>query len=181
MIEQECGDNFIKGFASAESKTTEAKNAVIKIHVINNDYIKWADYIFYTHRDIRDVAASLIRRTGKVPMKSKINDNIEAWSRYALIADLVIKYNRIISEPRKVIADIGKIIGIKPNINMIIKVLNKMKNSKLKKKDPITLMRINHITDGRSGVYKKHLEPNYLKWIEEKYKWWLVKNEYMGE
>lgn len=175
MVERD----YVRGFVSGNDTPLNVKNALIKIHGINEDYIKWADYIFYTYRDIRDVVASLVRRTGEIPPESKINNNMMAWNRYVVEADLVIEYNRIINEPEKVISDIGKIIGIKPDIEMILKELNEMKNKKLKNTDPVTLMRINHVTDGRSGIYKKDLDSDFIDWIEKKYRCWLLTNDYM--
>lgn len=165
-------------FASITDTPPDIKNAVVKIHAINKNYIKWADYIFYSYRDIRDVEASFMRRRGETQTKKWLHEEISGWVEYTNKADLVIEYNRIINEPEKVIAEIGKIVGIKPNIEMILKELFKMRNKKLKNTDPVTLMRVNHITDGRSGIYKQDLDPEYLKWIEDKYGWWLIGNGY---
>lgn len=178
IMESKVEGDYIKGFVSGNDTPFDVKNAVIKIHVINPDYIEWADKIFYIYRDIRDVVASYVRWRG-IPMAEEgIDADIKAGIEYMWKAHMSIEYNQIIKEPEKLLFKMGYHLSTKIKPKSILIELEKIKNKKLKNTDPITLMRVGHITDGRSNNYKEYLEPEYLSRIEDKYGWWLKQNEY---
>ena len=171
--------NITTGFVYEQEETPDNKNSVIKIHTVNKHYIDWADKIFYCYRDIRDVAASFIRWRGEKPNRMILEKDIKNFAVYKPLANLSVEYNRITKEPEQVLTEIADILGHKIKPKAILKKLDAMKKKKLKNTDPETLLRVGHITDGRSGIYKKDLPPDYLEWLEDKYGWWLKENNYM--
>jgi hypothetical protein len=174
-------------FANKYDPENPADIHVIKIHKYNKEFAKMADYIFLTKRDLRDIAASAIRRNLienemnsifsylDVAMQNEFNQ----WKSRARKQGMVVGYeNMIIRKPRVIQSIIERL-----NQNVDPQEIHRAVESlEIKDEfDPITQLHPNHITDGRSGSYEEILDENVIEQINSRYTAWMKANKYLPE
>ncbi len=151
-------------------------NNIVKIHKYHPSALNFADFIFLTKRDLRDIAASAVRRK-LIPLKLEaiidyltevVNKEYLPWKPFI---DLEIEYEKLIKNKRSYIALIGEKLNQKltrPLINTIYtKVETMSKNVKVF--DPISQLHPNHITDGGIGTFVRTLPHDMVVAIEKEF------------
>jgi hypothetical protein len=151
---------------------------IIKIHTFSQKFYDLSDYVFITKRDIRDIAASAIRR-------NLIENNLQSVLNYIHIViekehtywagkyNLEIVYERISRHKLKYLKLISQILQENINVKKVCKDVDKIKPKK--KFDSVTQLHPDHITNGH---YKKTLSKKVIDSINQKYEWWLKENGY---
>ena len=182
---------------------------IIKIHAFHPKTVEmtltgWVK-ICYIYRDIRDVAVS-IKNKDKVDRKVLI-DNLDAAieTDYKLkqVPNILIqKYEDVVIDVYKAIAEVDLFLGLKANEDVIKWVVQECsventkkvmldlavssQNSQLNPSlqagyDPKTLLHHKHISrnSGTIGVWRVELEQEEINLITERYKSWLIEAQYL--
>jgi hypothetical protein len=154
---------------------------VIKTHNWHKSLEENADKIFTTKRDLRDIAASAIRR-GLIEeedaisyLRKVIKKEYMPWKSHS---DLEIVYEDLIINKNLQIQNIAKVlkVTVKPN-----DIHQKIENLPIPEVfDPLTQLHPNHITDGRLNSYKATLTKDMQDKIYRTFNNWMFRNGYLG-
>lgn len=155
---------------------------VIKIHRYAMKWDEIADCIITSRRDLRDIAASAVRRglvensPGPVVdyLRGVAYREFNSWNERAA---LMIPYEKMILDKPKYIKKIAKVLNLKCNPQTVHQQVESLKPGK--ESDPLTMLHPNHFTDGGVGTFNKTLSSKTVNAINEKYKPWLISNGYL--
>lgn len=161
-------------------KDVANEHRVIKTHKYLSELVDEADYVFYSFRDLRDVAASIKRKTGTLPTNEQLDRAIEMFYKWYEIANFSMRYEEMIRDDAVVIQKVANQLKHPVNSDEMIETLNGMQHAKPGQLyDKTNLYHPNHITDGRHHSWDGVLEPDYVQNIEKRYKQWLTKMGYL--
>jgi hypothetical protein len=162
-----------------EPKFEESQHGVLKTHTWWPHY-KTTDFIFTSHRDLRDVVASLNRKFGTAPSLSAAKDAFDHYIDFACCATYDMHYETMMANQRLELIKIATILGISPSLD-VSGELSKLKFSKatdFSPHDHENLLHPGHITDGRHGSWSN--VPAYvISEIETEYGNWLKSKNYL--
>ncbi len=151
--------------------------------------------VLTTHRDIRDVVASAIRKNGwsfhhiwKHRMLRRWTERFDAWA--ALPGALVSRYDDMVAHLDVEAVRIGRLLGIDVAADLAATVgetyaidrqrgrtedvrLRRDRNELLTKYDGHSLLHHNHITSGEVGGYRALLRPAEIRAIESECGEWM--------
>lgn len=132
---------------------------------------------FMTHRDMRDVSVSLLKKGWIEDIESFVNSKelkqIEYTSlAYASLPGMhVISYDELVDDTNNVISQVATRLGVELTVDKVNLIAQKVSADNVKKKinaisasvdidqgvDESTGLHVNHIHDPVSGKWKKHL------------------------
>ena len=182
---------WVKDFNSMPDK----KYNLIKIHLYDDEIATKSNCTFYSYRDVRDAVASIQRKFNQKPTMRRFDSIIEAHENWHKVADMNFEYELIkdhIGVVVKQIEDmlrIKKIIGHenvldKAQLQIFIRRLNDLKfeakegESDSQEYHALNQYHKNHITDGRSGLWRDQIDKNLINKVMGKYSWWFEKYGY---
>jgi len=155
-----------------------------QIHVVKThnwrESLEDADKIFTTRRDLRDIAASAIRRglikeTETIPyLKRIIKKEYIPWKSHS---DLEIVYEELVRNKKLQIQNIARVLRVSVQIGEIYKKIENLPIPEVF--DPLTQLHPNHITDGRLKSYKKTLKKDTQDEICRIFHNWMFRNGYL--
>lgn len=172
-------------FANREYNPNNPRSVhVLKIHQFEKYFMETANFISTIHRDLRDVAASAVRRELIPPRKRDIIRFLNKvakkehgqWIQYA---NIDFKYEEVMSDKtghiRKIAALMKMPVGLK-----IARTIHKRVEALIipQKFDPITQLHPGHITDGNWGSFKNTLSSSIILAIEDEFGDWLERHGY---
>jgi hypothetical protein len=156
---------------------------IIKTH--NRFNLKPFDFIFSTRRDLRDVAASLVRmgwcKNNTKSIIIKCRDIIKHHNFFSPSLDLEIPYEKMWNDKIECIEQIYSVLGESVDCEIISKKVDVIVAEALKankKLDRDTQIHRNHITNGRPNSYFETLSKNTIAAIELEFSEWLNKFGY---
>jgi len=159
---------------------------LLKIHKFDKKLLKEAKFVLTIHRDLRDVAASLVRRELVKNNEKDILVRLEKivkkeqgpWSQNSM---LDLAYEQIILDKVKHIRKVAAVINMPIGLKNARTIHKKVENLPIptKKFSRTTHLHPNHITDGTWGSYKDTLSPKITKKIEEKFHDWFFAYGYL--
>ena len=143
------------------------------------------DYIFTTRRDLRDIAASAVRRgminnstTSVVEfLLQTLNLEYTTWSPYS---DMEIVYEDMIRNKEHVAAHIAFHIGIEIDSTLVVNAVEALQQPK-KGEDHFsdTQLHYGHLTNGIPGTYRQTLTAHTVRKIEKIFYSWLTEHGYI--
>eukprot|EP00002_Diphylleia_rotans_P028125 TRINITY_DN5673_c0_g2_i1.p1 TRINITY_DN5673_c0_g2~~TRINITY_DN5673_c0_g2_i1.p1 ORF type:complete len:337 (+),score=67.18 TRINITY_DN5673_c0_g2_i1:80-1090(+) len=170
---------------------------IVKSHFFHEDLVKKARFIFTTHRDLRDVFSSLIRknflscaksstrnyRSCRMLMHDSFVEN-QLWSKHA---HYIQRYEEMYANKHKVVRDIIETMGLPLQFFNISDILAKVHrdvhvsrvgiNNDLR--DPFFFVASDHHSDhDEPGYYKSFLNPVLVDCITFQYNEWLTQHNY---
>jgi len=176
---------FYSCFHNEYDSTRREEYHVIKTHNFLKQH-KHAYRIFTTTRDLRDIAASAVRRKliENTPeevvkyVKRVVNREHTPWKKYS---HLEIRYEKMYFNKVRTLTSILR------KLDLIVdpkKVHKKVEGLIIPKKQmsQITQLHPNHITKGTNGrpsSYKNVLSEESINLIEDEFGWWLEKHNYI--
>ena len=162
---------------------TRCEHRVVKTHKFAIEWVFGADKVFGSIRDLRDVAASAVRRglVGPTPesvirwlLKTAVDEH-EAWEGYC---DLIVRYEDMVADKAKAAAGVLDALGIKADVELLVKNVASLPKPGTKAANPITLLHHNHFTDGGTGTWDKTLSAEIVHAIEAVFGEWMEKRGY---
>ena len=177
------------GWISERDTILRHRNALIKLHSYDSDLAAQADVVLTSHRDLRDVAASLFR---KFKMEFSIDPIIETmhdYSCWSKIAAYDLQYENLLvdklAELRK-IAAVLKLTEESAELLPFEKILLAIESevfsedrSTPRRYDAVNLMHEGHITDGRQGSWNGLVPDDLVRAIEAEFAGWMHQNGYL--
>ncbi len=166
-----------------------ARYHVIKLHAPNDDLAEKAEKIVTSYRDLRDIAASAWIRNWASTEEELFQFVVSAvnchdyWVKHS---GSNISYDKIVDQPLFVMQQIGKYIGLRPDLDfmsILIQIENlPAANSVADQHNPlileqyhhpVTLLHQQHRMNGTSGYYREVLRPDLIARIENSFEPWL--------
>ena len=143
------------------------------------------DYIFTTRRDLRDIAASAVRR-GMVKNKTPtviefllrtVNLEYITWLPYS---DMEIIYEDMINNKEHVTARIAHHMGMTINPTLVVNAVDILKLPKMGQDHfSDTQLHHGHLTNGTPGTYRETLTTYTVRKIENIFYSWLTEHGYV--
>ena len=186
-----CNNDSVYSYFFSEYDPKEGQNAsihVAKTHQFNDvlttrDY----DYIFTTCRDLRDLAASAVRK-GMIDNRTRpiikflrkvLSEEYDAWSCYS---DMEIVYEEMMENDIEIIKKIAQFLNIDVDPASVSRAVNSLPFPK-KGEDYFrdTQLHYQHITSSTPDSYKLTLSKRTIRIIETKFSTWLFNHRYIPE
>lgn len=180
------GYNVYGCFANKYDFENKTDIHVLKVHEYKESVIKTVNYFLLSYRDVRDIAASAIRRnliSENIDEILAYTDNVikreyEPWKK---LARYEMRYEQMYQSKIDMVSEIAKAI------NMPIQDATKIKNDIESLKPPSTQedfdeenqLHCNHITNGIPGSYITTLSKEMIAAIENRHGKWLKDKEYL--
>lgn len=174
------------GWIGDLSKLPMKKIMLLKIHWFSQKNLDLVlpEIILYSYRDIRDALASIKRIWNHEPSLELADRLIESDQQWRSHAHFIMRYESMMSDREGTLLALSDILKINGDINIqeILAEIDALKYENQGDKKPsyhmANLLYKNHITDGRHGSWKGILDEKLLEQIQEKYRGWLIQNDY---
>ena len=186
VVRMACGGAAGRVWAGFEDtfEPIDVDHRVVKAHAFDVAWVFGADRVFGSIRDLRDVAASAVRR-GLVPptvekvvrwlFRTAIEEH-EAWEGYC---NAIVRYEDMIVD--KVAAARAVIDGLDLGDNVdaeaIVKGVDALPMPG-RIVNPVTLLHHDHFTDGGVGTFTKTLCPEIVAAIDVIFGPWMARRGY---
>ncbi len=165
-------------------------NSVIKIHSFDVELAARADVVLTSHRDLRDVAASLQRKfkTGFSPRL--IHEVFADYVQWSKIAAYDLHYEDLLLDnlsELKAIATVLKLPSTTTAQLPCAEVLQEIRKERFcenrsttQRYDFINLLHDGHITDGRHGSWENFVPNDVVTAIENEFRDWMIAKGYIS-
>lgn len=167
-----CGGRSVYGaYVDAYEPAIEADVHVVKVHNFDGDLQRGAHIIVTTRRDLRDVAASMVRKgwVSDDPMaldiylRQTLVLQHDAWRRHS---DLEVDYEEIVRDPTTAVRRMVGILAVPAAPEAVAQCLEVLRRTVLCDVDRTTQMWPGHVTDGGIGTYGRTLSPASIAAVE---------------
>lgn len=168
----------------------EAEYHLVKTHRYIPSLSEQADLILSSRRDLRDIAASLIRKRwiDKSNLINLLESNIENYEQWRPCSAYDVEYTEIIYRPIETISIIASLLECELNYDHIVMINDMTKDiakssvvSPDKHYDEKTLIHPDHITDGKVGSFRNFLPPDLIDKLDQHFSEWLEKYSYLSK
>ena len=172
-------------FANKYDPENDAPFHIVKAHQFKQNIRDGANCIFTTCRDLRDVAASAVRRNlvENTPesveryLKEIVEREYEPWHR---VSNYEVKYEEMYQQKPIVISKIAKKLGVYADPVKVAKTVESLSiPSDPGGFDETTQLHYNHITNGIPNNYSITLSKGVIATINLKFSPWLKRKGYI--
>jgi hypothetical protein len=180
LLMVEDGKPFKSGWCD-DLDLTSQEDLLVKVHGVRVDLAERASFIATCHRDLRDIAQSLLgmgwcKEENIVGLIGNIRRDHEYWSP---ISKVNFNYKDIISDPERCLIELSGAIQIKTDIRSTLKKIMDLAVPDTYDKEG-TLLHPGHRQDGRPGRWREQLPEDLANQIEMENRDWLVRFGYLS-
>ncbi|HZQ48273.1 MAG TPA: hypothetical protein VFC07_14750 [Verrucomicrobiae bacterium] len=165
-------------------------NPIIKVHSFDAELALRADVVLTSHRDLRDVAASLQRKF-KTPFSTQLLHQMMAdYGKWSQLAAYDLHYEDLLTDRAGELKKIACALKLPSSIVArfpYAEILKEVDGEQFSRgrstalgHDSINLLHEGHITDGRHGSWKDFLPPEVVAAIENEFQGWMVAKRYIA-
>jgi len=176
------------GLISDKEQLLKHKNSVIKTHNFEPDLVKRESLVLTSHRDLRDIAGSLVRKfNSDLPIK-QLRETVESHAQWAPIAAYDLRYEDLLSDKPGQIKKLAQALRLPATAQAQLRyesISEAIDNEQFadgrataQRYDSVNLLHAGHITDGRHGSWKDTLTPQVVTEIEQEFGPWLAARNY---
>jgi len=177
------------GWITEKDAILQHQNALIKIHSYDPDLAARADVVLTSHRDLRDVAASLSRKF-KVEFSIKpILETMQDYLRWARIAAYDLHYERLLADKMAELKKVAAVLKLSPSAVAALpfeQILSEIEGEHFiegrataQRYDTVNLLHEGHVTDGQHGSWKGFVPDEVIRAIETEFAGWMRENGYL--
>ena len=162
---------------------------VIKLHAYDAELASKANVVFISHRDLRDVAASLCRKFQTGFSTRPIHETFDDYIKWKKIAGYDLRYEDLLTDR---LSELKKIAS---TLKLPARLLEKIpyeeisreieaerfteQRSTAQRYDAVNLLHDGHITDGRHGSWKNFVPDEVVAAIENEFQGWMLAERYL--
>ncbi|HEY3913750.1 MAG TPA: hypothetical protein VGN61_04615 [Verrucomicrobiae bacterium] len=177
------------GWITDKEKLLNHKNSVIKTHNFEPDLANRKALVLTSHRDLRDIAGSLVRKfKSELPIK-QLHETVESHAQWAPIAVYDLRYEDLLTDKPAQLRNLAQALQLPAatraqlSYESISEAIDKEQfaegRATSQRYDPVNLLHEGHITDGRHGSWKDTLPPQVVTTIEQEFGPWLAARNYI--
>ncbi len=166
------------------------KNPVIKIHAFDRGLALRNGLVLTSHRDLRDVAASLLRKFKDHFSMQTLRLLVEDHAQWARIAVFDLRYEDLLTDKTGQLRRVAQALQLpaatlaRLPYESIAQSIDSEKFNRERRAgdlahDRVNLLHEGHITDGRHGSWEGTLSPEIVRLIEEWFRPWLEARGYL--
>jgi hypothetical protein len=177
------------GYVGQMKELVTHQTALIKLHPFDAGLVARADVILTSHRDLRDVAASMQRHYQDGYSALKMNEWVRSQIKWAQFAAYDLHYERLLSDRLAVIREIAAVLKLPAPVlgrldyDAILREIDGQKFSRQFSDntiyDAVNLLHEGHITDGRHGSWPGVVPDEAVASIEREFRGFLVHRGYL--
>jgi hypothetical protein len=178
------------GWISEKDAILGHENALIKIHSYDPDLAARADVVLTSHRDLRDVAASLFRKFKLEFSTEPILETVQDYSRWVKIAAYDLHYERLLVSKMDELRKVAAVLKLPPAAVAALPletILSEIEGEQFtegrsteQRFDAVNLMHENHVTDGRHGSWEGFVPDELIRAIEAEFANWMREKGYLA-
>lgn len=181
-----CQDNYDKPYtcwvADFQRPTYEKSDAaVVKVHGRNIEFMKFEPIVLTCHRDLRDVAASLVlKRWNRVDsVVDGLSTVVPAYWHWAQHAVFDFEYEDLLTDPVGLAREVIIATGLSGDAQAIVDEISTLSNKTAATYDKQNLLHHNHSTRRVSGYHMDVLPPEVVQRLETVYHDYFTKLGYL--
>jgi hypothetical protein len=177
------------GYVGQSEELLTHRTAIIKLHPFNPELAARADVILTTHRDLRDVSASMQRHYQRPYSAVDMNEWVRSQVRWAQVAAYDLHYENILVDKLTEIKNIAAALKLPLATLEALPyetIAQEIDGQKFKRRfsestayDAVNLLHEGHITDGRHGSWEGILSGPCLAAIEKEFRGWMTLHGYL--
>ena len=190
ILEHANTPDLAAGWVTERDAILRHENALIKIHSYDADLATRADVVLTSHRDLRDVAASLFRKFELEFSTEPIFETMRDYSRWAKIAAYDLHYERLLVDKMAELRNVASMLKLPPFAVEALpfeRISSEIESeqfsedrSTAQRFDAVNLMHEGHITDGRHGSWKGFVPDEFIRAIEVEFAGWMREKGYLA-
>jgi hypothetical protein len=177
------------GYVAQTDELLTHATSIIKLHPFHFGLASKADVILTSHRDLRDIAASMQRHYQKKYSAADMNDWVKDQVKWVQYAAYDLHYENMLTDKLTEVKKIAAVLKFSPQILAQLDydtILDEIDGAKFKKKfakdvayDAENLLHEGHITDGRHGSWDNVVPTDYVASIEKEFRGWMTGRGYL--
>jgi hypothetical protein len=182
--------DFASGAVGQKETLYQHKNALLKIHRFDAELAAEADVILTSHRDLRDVIASMNRKFQAELSTADMVRWVKDYMRWAQVADYDLHYEQLLVDRLAELKKIAAALQLPPETLKRLPydaILREIEGEKFEKKysetlphDSNNLLHAGHATDGRHGSWKGSIPERFIHEVETIFDGWLTAKGYLA-
>jgi len=173
ILQHASAPDLAAGWITEKDAILGHQNALIKIHSYDPDLAARADVVLTSHRDLRDVAASMFRKF-KLEFSTGPND---------------LHYERLLVSKMDELRKVAAVLKLPPAAVAALPletILSEIEGEQFtegrsteQRFDAVNLMHENHVTDGRHGSWEGFVPDELIRAIEAEFANWMCEKGYL--
>jgi hypothetical protein len=177
------------GWVDDRAELLRHRTPVLKVHAFDPDLMarRWPCAVLVSHRDPRDVVASMARKFGCEPtadLARHIMGEYWRWARHALYD---MRYETMMADGPGEVARVARALGLRDvDCAAVLADINALGSDAATQPpttaadgfDRTSLLHPGHVTDGRHGSWRDQLPPDVAEQIELEFAEWMERRGY---
>ncbi len=190
ILQKSSTPDLVSGWIAEKESLLSHQNVVIKIHSYDESLAAKADVILTSHRDLRDVAASLYRKFNVEFSLETMREKFRDYVLWAKVANHDLHYENLLTDRMRELKNTAAALGLSSAALAQLpyeKILQELEGEQFDESrstslghDAVNLLHNGHITDGRHGSWKNCVPPEIVSAIEQEFADWMISKGYTG-
>lgn len=160
---------------------------ILKVHNYSDEKKDWADVIFTTKRDLRDILASSIdfkllnmKFLSEEAIKNFLGDVISKYDAWKQYTDLEVEYESFDENKKQVVQRVFNLLKLRVDVEEVLERLEFIKQNQGVKGKAAEYISPNHVSKKTNLSYDKRLDEETLETVQENFGDWLKFNGYVS-
>ena len=190
ILQRAQAPDLAAGWIADQDQLLKHQTVILKTHVYDAALATRADVTLISHRDLRDVAASLHRKFNVALSTEGVRETFNDYMNWKKGAAYDLRYEQLlvdrIPELRK-IASVLKLPAVTVTTLDFTAIDREIAAEKFNEDrsqgqtyDSVNLLHTGHITDGKHGSWKNTLSPELVAAVEREFREWMVAEGYLA-
>jgi len=190
LLENARAPDLAAGWIADRERLFARKNSVVKIHEYSHELASGKNIVLTSHRDLRDIAASLCRKFKSAFSMDTLREAVAAHAHWARVASYDLRYENLLADKLTELKNVARALRLSEKaitalpFDSVLKQIDQQefseKRSTAQRFDSVTLLHDGHITDGRHGSWADILPADVVRAIETEFRPWLVQRGYLN-
>ncbi len=190
LLEKAGCPDLAAGWIAEKEKLLTHRNAVVKTHAFDDGLAGGADVVLVSHRDLRDVVASLHRMFQMEVSVTTVRGAYLNYVKWAEIAAYDLHYEHLLTNKLSELRAIAAVLKLSPptleNLpyETILREIDRQAYTAERATelghDAVNLLHHGHITDGRHRSWENCVPGEIVASIEEEFRDWMVAKGYLA-
>jgi hypothetical protein len=190
ILQQAGAPDLATGWITEKESLLAHRNAVIKVHAFDASLAARADVILVSHRDLRDVAASLRRKFKTEFSTSTVHETFDDYMKWRESAAYDLRYEQLLTDKLFELKKIAAALKLPAEMLKQLRyetILSEIDAEKFTEQrstalryDAVNLLHDGHITDGRHGSWKNFVPDEIIAAIEKEFRGWMLTEGYLA-